>query len=365
MEGLVSIIAYLKAEDLFALSDDELIDSLADMRASADRLEVEWMRRVHEITARRLPGAEGYTSTTALLKHRCRMSASRARSAVALGDKLPTMPYVEKAVDAGDLSLDQAKVLGALPDRLGDQLTKDEVTLVNAIAPLSVELGRRIVEYWKAAVDGPGNEADAGELLDRRYLFGSTTLDGMVKLDGLLDPVAGDLLLTALQAATPPRREGDDRSPRQRRADALADLARTYLDSGEAPGHEKPHVLVLTDLHALKGSGGGVHETANGQVLTPEQVRQTACDATISRVVFGSGSEPVDVGRATRVVPAAMRRAIIARDRHCRFPGCDRPSQWCDAHHVVHWADGGPTALWNLKLLCRFHHTLEHRSQSP
>lgn len=119
MEGLVSIIAYLKAEDLFALSDDELIDSLADMRASADRLEVEWMRRVHEITARRLPGAEGYTSTTALLKHRCRMSASRARSAVALGDKLPTMPYVEKAVDAGDLSLDQAKVLGALPTAWG------------------------------------------------------------------------------------------------------------------------------------------------------------------------------------------------------------------------------------------------------
>ena len=353
VEGLVSIITNLKSQDPALLGDDELINSVTDLRMSIDRLEVEWIRRVNNITARRLPEAEGYSSTTALLKHRCRMSAAHALNSVALGDKLSTLQYVEKAFDSGDLSFDQAKVLAALPQRLVDQLGPDEVTLVNAISPLSVDDSRRVVEYWKAAVDGPGYETDCAELFDRRYLFGSKTLDGMLKLDGLLDPMTGDLVMTALQAATPPRREGDDRTPRQRRADALADLARTFLDSGEAPGTEKPHVVVLTDLDALKGLGGGVHETATGHVLTPEQVRQTACDATVSRVVFGPDSEPVDIGRATRVVPPAMRRALVARDRHCRHPGCDRPSQWCDAHHVSHWADGGPTALWNLKLLCR------------
>jgi hypothetical protein len=78
------------------------------------------------------------------------------------------------------------------------------------------------------------------------------------------------------------------------------------------------------------------------------------------RVVLNGRSEPLDVGRRTAVVPPAMRRAVIVRDRHCRFPGCDRPHTWCDAHHVLHWADGGATAVDNLLLLCRRHHRKVH-----
>jgi 5-methylcytosine-specific restriction endonuclease McrA len=77
-------------------------------------------------------------------------------------------------------------------------------------------------------------------------------------------------------------------------------------------------------------------------------------------VVLAGPSEPLDVGRRTPVVPPGMRRAVILRDRHCRFPGCDRPQTWCDVHHVVHWADGGPTSLPNLVLLCRRHHGMVH-----
>jgi hypothetical protein len=80
----------------------------------------------------------------------------------------------------------------------------------------------------------------------------------------------------------------------------------------------------------------------------------------VAGIVMAGRSEPLDVGRRPPVVPPAMRRAVIVRDRHCRFPGCDRPHTWCDAHHVVHWADGGPTALPNLVLLCRRHHRLVH-----
>ncbi|HKY47410.1 MAG TPA: DUF222 domain-containing protein, partial [Acidimicrobiia bacterium] len=194
----------------------------------------------------------------------------------------------------------------------------------------------------------------------------SKTFQGMVKVDGLFDPVTADLILTALDAAMAPPPGEDRRSGRQRRADAWADLARSFLDSGQAAGTEKPHVIVVTDLDALAGHGGGTHETMSGHVLTPEQVRRYACDCTISRVVFGSDSEPLDIGRATRTVPAAMRRALNIRDRHCQHPsGCDRPARWCDAHHRQHWADGGPTALWNLTLLCRYHHTLEHQTGRP
>ena len=88
--------------------------------------------------------------------------------------------------------------------------------------------------------------------------------------------------------------------------------------------------------------------------------RRLACDASVTRIVFGPRSEPLDVGRRTPVVPPAIRRAVVARDRHCRFPGCDRPHAWCDAHHIAHWAEGGATSVANLLLLCRRHHRLAH-----
>jgi hypothetical protein len=95
-------------------------------------------------------------------------------------------------------------------------------------------------------------------------------------------------------------------------------------------------------------------------VLDTESVRQISCDASVSRIVFGPGSEVLDIGRKTRVIPAGLRRAVIARDRHCVAPGCRRSARWCDVHHLVSWADGGETVIDNLCLLCRYHHTLVH-----
>jgi len=173
---------------------------------------------------------------------------------------------------------------------------------------------------------------------------------------------AGEALETALNALTSPPTEDDTRTPRQRRHDALEDLARNYLDHGETPtvGGEKPHINVITDIDALKGIAGGTHETLDGDVLDVETVRMLACDASISRIVVGPDSEVLDIGRKTRVWTAAQRRAIIARDRHCTAPGCERPPDWCDIHHLTHWADEGSTSVDQGTLLCRFHHTLEH-----
>jgi len=365
MSSFGSALQEWKSEDLEERPAVQLAEDLIELERIDGWLQVERARRIAAFEAKRGQDLEGHSSVTAFLKHRCRMSGARAQRSVVLANKLPTVPFVGKALKSGDLSLDQALVFTNLPDHLSEDLARDEVSLVNAVEPLSVSDTRRLVEYWRSAVDGPGCDATAQELEERRYLFGARTFEGMVKIDGLLDPVAGDLVLTALDAAMAPPPQDDPRSARQRRADALTDMARSFLDSGETSGTEKPHVLVLTDLDALAGHGGGNHETFNGHVLTPEQVRQYACDCTISRVVFGRGSEPVDIGRASRTVPVSMRRALIARDRHCTHPGCDRSHRWCDAHHIWHWADGGATALSNLKLLCRYHHTLQHRPARP
>ena len=114
------------------------------------------------------------------------------------------------------------------------------------------------------------------------------------------------------------------------------------------------------DLEAPEARAGKRCELDHVGPIHPQTARRLACDASLSRIITGPRSEPLDVGRKTPVVPAPMRRAVVVRDRHCRFPGCDRPHAWCDAHHAVHWADGGPTALSNLVLLCRRHHRLVH-----
>src|SRR5207237_912154 len=143
---------------------------------------------------------------------------------------------------------------------------------------------------------------------------------------------------------------------------ALTEICRQWLDRGDRPSvaGERPHVTVTIDLDSLEGMKGR-SELDDGAVITADAARRLACDASISRVIMRGRSEPLEVGRRTPVVAPALRRAVVIRDRGCRFPGCDRPPGWCDAHHVVHWADGGSTLLENLILLCRPHHRLIHQ----
>ncbi|MGE5830173.1 MAG: DUF222 domain-containing protein, partial [Micromonosporaceae bacterium] len=97
--------------------------------------------------------------------------------------------------------------------------------------------------------------------------------------------------------------------------------------------------------------------------ICAQTARRLACDAGIIPVILGSHGEPLDIGRLTRTVPTGLRRALVLRDGGCRFPGCDRPAGWCDAHHLTAWADHGPTRLTNLALLCARHHTLVHEGR--
>ncbi|MDK1019280.1 MAG: DUF222 domain-containing protein, partial [Actinomycetota bacterium] len=129
-------------------------------------------------------------------------------------------------------------------------------------------------------------------------------------------------------------------------------------------GGEKPHITVTVDYRMLTGELERLPEM-NGAPVTPATIRRLTCDAAIIPMVLGSDSEPLDVGRKTRTVPASIRRAIEQLYDGCAWPGCDAPLSWCDAHHITHWADGGRTSLDNLALLCRKHHTATHQDQLP
>ena len=111
----------------------------------------------------------------------------------------------------------------------------------------------------------------------------------------------------------------------------------------------------------LEARAGGSAVLVSGAVISGDQARRLAEDANVTRVVTAGRSEPLDVGRSTRSVPPAIAKAVIARDRHCRYRGCNSPPWSCDVHHRQPWAQGGPTALPNLGLLCWHHHDLVHR----
>ncbi len=159
----------------------------------------------------------------------------------------------------------------------------------------------------------------------------------------------------------------DTRSGPQRKADALTDICRFFLDhndSVETSGGEQPHITVTVDYRILSGELERLPEIG-GVAVDPESLRRLTCDAAIIPMVLGSESEVLDVGRKTRTIPGAVRRALEQRDGGCTWRGCTAPTSWTDAHHIVHWADGGETALYNLVLLCRRHHTATHEGKSP
>ena len=224
---------------------------------------------------------------------------------------------------------------------------------------------QKVLDYWRNDVDLPGVRLDVEEQLQRRFFETRRRHNGMLDGKFSLPTLEGEGLLNALDALSPPPADDDDRTASQRRADALGDLARAFLEGAESPivGGERPHITVHVDIPGLRGEPSGLHETADGFVLDPFAVSQLTCDASVSRIVFGPGSEVLDVGRKTRVIPAGMRRAVIARDRHCVAPGCQRSAKWSDIHHIVAWTDGGETVIDNLCLLCRYHHTQVHLGQ--
>jgi hypothetical protein len=246
--------------------------------------------------------------------------------------------------------------MGALVEARGahpEAFAEAEELLVDAARSLGIRDLRRALDHWRGAVDHRAAEDADRERYERRNLHVSPTFDGMVRVDGDLDPENGQALLTALRAiGDADVRNGTEqsRSPAQRRADALGEVCRRWLDRSDRPtvAGERPHMIVTVDVDALRGRADGSAALDRDITISPSSARRLACDASVVRVLTRGPSQPLDVGRRTAVVPPAIRRALIVRDGGCALPACDRPPSWADAHHVRHWADGGPTALSNL-----------------
>ena len=358
-------LAQLEAEDLDIKPVEDLGDDLVRFEDVHRRLEAERARRLGGFDQRNGHAVFGYTSAIAYLKDRCRMSGGRAKRLVGIARAARKFSQTFLSWKHNQISTDQAELLFKASERHPDKYPNAEQVLLEIVGD-SYEETKKLLDYWRHTVDQPGMQVDEETQLLRRRLDYSRKANGMVEGEFALPQLAGESFITAIDALIPPPGEDDERTPTQRRADALEDLSRAYLEGTETPevGGERPHMNVHVDIDALEGTPGGLHETETGHVLTVETVRQLACDSSLHRIVWNAESEIIDVGRRTRVISSALRRAVTARDRHCTHPGCDRDPRWCDVHHIQHWADGGETNLDNLRLTCRYHHTLIHQEEA-
>ena len=335
-------------------------EDLSRTRRQIAGLEARANRMIAEAEQEGVPAAEGFGSTVAWLIDLTGDPPYVCRAQVALARSLRHMPLTMEAFSAGRLSVSRVRLLAECREAAPAEFARDERLLVEQARGLAARVFPVVLSHWRRLADADGAIEAAERAFARRRLHVSALWEGMVRLDGDLDPEGGAVVLEALASLSAPTREPDDaRSPEQRRADALVEICRRHLDSGVSPlqGGERPHLQVAVDLAILQGEG--LVDLEAGPI-TAEAVRRLGCDASVSRIVFGPDDLPLQVGRATRTVSAALRRALDRRDRHCTYPGCDVPARWCDAHHIRHWAKGGETCLENLRLLCRRHHGWEH-----
>lgn len=361
---LASAVAGLRDEDLDRLSDGALAEDLVELRRNIDLLEVEFARRLRRFEARRGHLSERAASVVAWLRNRCRMSAAAAAQRAEVARRLPELPETERAVGEGEIGFHHAAVIARCASEVGvAEVRRVETTLVDAARKLDPGRLRLVTRHLRHCVDPDGALDAANDEHERRWLSISQTYGGMFVIDGQLDAEGGALVRAAIDALDTPARD-EDRTARQRRADALVELATRQLQGGALPevAGQRPHITVTAPVEALRRGDGAATaaEMSWAGPVPAETARRVACDASVTRITLNATGEPMSAGRTARTVPPAMRRALVVRDRRCRFPGCDRPPEWTDAHHLRHWADGGETRLDNLVLLCRRHHRAVH-----
>jgi len=327
------------------------IDSMSDddfETALHRRLEIKQAvaaTELHFLDSARRRGSHrrhGFRDTAAWVATLARERTGTVRRDVALAEQVAATPVVAEALSAGAVSKTQADVLVG-----GRDLPVEvQAELVERAEGLSVhQLGQAVRE---AQYD-----------------------HGLVPTDPPAVPVArpdrqrrhspSDRRRRGLRARQPgrarhgrPPRPPHGPPPGHRRAIALVGLARHYLEHTQTPSTDRVgtnHTLITLDLTTLLADRGGSALLSSGAAISGDTARRIACDAGITRILTKDPNEILDVGRATRTIPVALAKAVIARDRHCTHPDCHAPPWLCEIHHILHWALGGPTDLANLRLL--------------
>jgi Domain of unknown function (DUF222)/HNH endonuclease len=363
---------------VYGLSDTELCETAAAVHAISSRCVAILATVAREAHGRDLPHRQGATSAVGWLRDLLRITPAEARLLVSLGEVLEARPVLADAVADGTVNTSQAgaigRVLADVPDEEPGLVDKVETILMGHAGQFEPTILRRLGERVVAHVNPELADQRSRDRLDREQRHAqqrrgfTLSPDGLggIRVTGILDVEGAAIIDAAIQPLTMPRPDAagpDLRTPAARRADALVDVCRLALRTGELPasGGQSPQLTVTVDLAALQRDVAIGH-LDTGALLTPDATRRIACEAGIIPAILNGSRVPIDLGRTRRPFTGPARTAILLRDGGCAFPGCDRPPRWTDIHHIVFWTHGGTTDRDNGVALCRHHHRLIHTS---
>jgi hypothetical protein len=361
---------------------DLLGDAIAELAARIQAATYELLVMIRQFDERGGWG-QGFKSCAHWLNWRTGLELGAAREKLRVARALGELPMLSTAMRGGALSYSKVRAL----TRVATPETEER--LLNFALSGTAAHVERLVRAWRR-VDRIAEAEHDRRRHDQRHLETWTDDDGMLVMRGRLSPEVGAVVLRALEAASDrlyreakshnevdaeARAESQaasnsyaEVSVGQRRVDALALIAESALAADLDRGTPGDRYQVVVHVEQADADGLGTGDCAGAEQsamelddpigVSAETSRRLACDASKVVMTHAADGAVLDVGRKTRTIPPALRRALTARGRRCRFPGCE--SKLCDAHHVQHWADGGPTRLDNLVLLCRRHHRAVH-----
>jgi hypothetical protein len=328
--------------------------------AGIDPLEAAFATGVRRFNESGEYAADGALNVTAWLKWKCKLSGGAAAERVEIGKQLERLPKTEVAFAHGQVGYQHVALMARTAESVGAAAVRgEEGNLLKSAQSMDPGQFLTVVKNFEHRVDSAAALAETNRAYQRRYLHIGEPVAGAVRIDGLLDAEGGATVRSALAGLMKPVKD-DDRTHGQRFADAFVELCRRGSASRRDGSGPRPQLIIRASLDTIAGiPGAPAGELEGGGTVPAETVQRYACDSALVRMTGRTELEH-EMNHASRTLPAATRRALEARDGHCVWPGCGRPTSWCDGHHLVWWTRGGETALPNLALLCRPHHRLVH-----
>jgi hypothetical protein len=340
------------------VSLDELGDQICELAAHISAAQYRWLRKLSSFDRRRGWARWGCRSCAHWLNWRCGLDLRSAREKVRVARALDDLPKICEAFSRGELSYSKVRAI----TRIATSKTEDELLVLARHG--TTQHVEKVVRGYRRCVKTEHDRRD------RRYVEWRYDDDGSVVIRARLEPEEGVVVIEALrkvmEEVRPIRRAPEDGAldgsaePPRDRADALVAIARRELAGGKerTSSGDRYTVMVHVDAAVLAGEEGASY-LEDGSALGAETIRRLTCDGSLVALIQDADGNTLSVGRKTRAIPISIRRALLSRDGGCCFPGCDHRA-FVDGHHIIHWSQGGETALSNLVLLCPFHHRLVH-----
>jgi hypothetical protein len=340
---------------------EALANEITELCAYLYAAEYQLLVRIREFDENGYWGGPGLASCAHWLNFKCGMGMNAARERVRVARALAELPKISAAFEAGTVSYSKVRAMTRVAT------PESEDFLLNIARHGTAYHVETLVRKYRR-VQRQRDVDTANAIHVTRELTYYWDEDGALVFHGRLPAEQGAVILKALDRQVeqrfrePPQEDVSAETPEQpearspvaaRRADALAEIAETYLNCGPVANRTADRYQVI--LHLSEDSS----HLDDGPHVSAETSRRIGCDCSVVRIEESEKGEPLSIGRRSRLVPPAIRRALRLRDDGCRFPGCTR-TRFVDAHHIEHWSTGGETSLDNLVQLCREHHRLVH-----